>query len=459
MIRHRSKRIHLIGIGGAGMSPLAEVLVNFGYTVTGSDRMTSEVTKRLEALGVKMQYDHKPGLVADAQLVVFSSAIRTDNPERQYAAENGITQIRRAELLGDLMRAQTTVCISGTHGKTTTTSLTGALLQKAGLSPTVLVGGMLRDSKTHALIGTGGLMVSEADEFDRSFLAMYPTVAVITNIDTDHLDCYRDLDDIKAAFVAFTGKVPFYGDVIACSDDAGVRAILPQVKAPVTTYGIDEGADYRAVAIEFTDGCARFSVQERGADIGSLTIAIPGMHNVRNTLAAVAVARLFGAEMATITTALHSFKGVHRRYDLIGTCRGAQVIDDYAHHPRELQATIAAARQSGAKRIIAVFQPHLYSRTRDFLEEFGAALTGADIAFVTAIYRAREEPIPGVSAEGIVTAMEARGYRQAHYIEEWRDLPELLAPMVTDGDYLLFMGAGDISSCAYRMAEVLRGEA
>lgn len=459
MIRHRSKRIHLIGIGGAGMSPLAEVLVNFGYTVTGSDRMASEVTKRLETLGVNIQYDHKPGLVADAQLVVFSSAIRTDNPERQYAAEKGITQIRRAELLGDLMRAQTTVCISGTHGKTTTTSLTGALLQKAGLSPTVLVGGMLRDSKTHALIGTGGLMVSEADEFDRSFLAMYPTVAVITNIDTDHLDCYRDLDDIKAAFVAFTGKVPFYGDVIACSDDAGVRAILPLVKAPVTTYGIDEGADYRAVAIAFTDGCARFSVQERGTDIGNLTIAIPGMHNVRNTLAAVAVARLFGAEMTTITSALHSFKGVHRRYDLIGTYRGVQVIDDYAHHPRELQATIAAARQSGAKRIIAVFQPHLFSRTRDFLEEFGEALTGADIAFVTAIYRSREEPIPGVAAEGIVAAMERQGYRHAHYIEEWRDLPELLAPMVTDGDYLLFMGAGDISSCAYRMAEVLGGEA
>jgi UDP-N-acetylmuramate--alanine ligase len=459
MIRHRSKRIHLIGIGGAGMSPLAEVLVNFGYTVTGSDRMASEVTKRLETLGVNIQYDHKPGLVADAQLVVFSSAIRTDNPERQYAAEKGITQIRRAELLGDLMRAQTTVCISGTHGKTTTTSLTGTLLQKAGLSPTVLVGGMLRDSKTHALIGTGGLMVSEADEFDRSFLAMYPTVAVITNIDTDHLDCYRDLDDIKAAFVAFTGKVPFYGDVIACSDDAGVRAILPLVKAPVTTYGIDEGADYRAVAIAFTDGCARFSVQERGTDIGNLTIAIPGMHNVRNTLAAVAVARLFGAEMTTITSALHSFKGVHRRYDLIGTYRGVQVIDDYAHHPRELQATIAAARQSGAKRIIAVFQPHLFSRTRDFLEEFGEALTGADIAFVTAIYRSREEPIPGVAAEGIVVAMERQGYRHAHYIEEWRDLPELLAPMVTDGDYLLFMGAGDISSCAYRMAEVLGGEA
>jgi len=456
---HRSKQIHMIGVGGAGMSPLAEVLVSFGYTVTGSDRLHSETTKRLESIGVKVQYDHTPALINGAELVVYSSAVKPDNPERIFAAENGIAQIRRAELLGDLMRAQTTVCISGTHGKTTTTSLTGAILREAGKAPTVLIGGMLREMKTHALIGEGELMVAEADEYDRSFLAMYPTVAVITNIDADHLDCYNDLTDIKAAFVEFTRKVPFYGEVIACSDDDGVRAVLSSIKAPVTTYGTDTAADYRAQSIEFTDGCARFDVIERGTGIGSVTISIPGMHNVRNALAAIAVGRLFGAAMDSITGALHRYRGVHRRFDVLGTYHGARVIDDYAHHPRELQATIAAARQSGAKRIIAVFQPHLYTRTRDFLDEFGEALTGADVAFVTAIYRAREEPIPGVTAEGIVTAMERRGYRQAHYIEEWRDLPELLAPMIASGDYLLFMGAGDISACAYHMTEVLGGEA
>ena len=459
MMRHRSKRIHMIGIGGAGMSPIAEVLVNFGYTVTGSDRRTSAVTGRLESLGVRIQYDHKPGLVADADLVVYSSAIRIDNPERVYAAENAKTQIRRAELLGDLMRAQTTVCISGTHGKTTTTSLVGAMLHHAGMQPTVLIGGMLREMKTHALIGTGGLMVAEADEYDRSFLAMYPTVAVITNVDADHLDCYRDLDDIKAAFVEFTRKVPFYGEVIACADDAGVRAILPSVKAPVTTYGIDVQADYRAEDVRFSDGCTRFAVIERESRLGSLSLPVPGMHNVRNACAAVAVGRLFGIAFESIGAALDGFGGVHRRFDIIGSIDGVKVIDDYAHHPREIHATVNAARQSGARRVFAVFQPHLYSRTRDFLDDFAEALTGADVAFVTGIYRAREEPIPNVTAEAIVVSMERRGYRQAHYIEEWRELPRLMAPMVKSGDYLLFMGAGDISSCAYSMVEVLGGKA
>jgi UDP-N-acetylmuramate--alanine ligase len=459
MMRHRTKRIHMIGIGGAGMSPIAELLVNFGYVVSGSDRQPSTVTGRLESLGVKIQFDHRPDLVCTAEVVVYSSAIAAGNPERKYAETHGIIQIRRAELLGDLMRAQPTVCISGTHGKTTVTSLTGAILRQGGLDPTVLVGGMLREAKTNALIGGGGLMVAEADEYDRSFLAMFPAVAVITNIDADHLDCYRDLDDIKSAFLAFTERVPFYGDVIACSDDAGVREILPSVKANVTTYGIDAAADYRAEGVEFSGGNARFSVIEWGTTLGTVGMSIPGMHNVRNALAAIAVGRLYGMDIADIASALTAFKGVHRRFDVLGTIGGAVVVDDYAHHPRELQATISAARQSGALRVIAVFQPHLFSRTRDFLEEFAEALTGADVAFVTGIYKAREEPIPMVTAESIVVAMEQRGYRQAHYIEDWRSLPELVAPMVKSGDYLLFMGAGDIGAGACRMMEVLDGKA
>lgn len=449
----------MIGIGGAGMSPLAELLVHLGHTVTGSDRQESEATARLESMGIAVQYDHIPRLVRNAELVVYSSAIKEENTERRYAVEQGLKQIRRAELQGDLMREYTAVCICGTHGKTTTTSLIGALLKKAKLDPTVLVGGMLRGSTTHALIGQGNLMVAEADEFDRSFLAMYPTFAVITNIDADHLDCYRDIDDIKEAFIAFTRKVPFFGEVIACVDDPGVREVLPSVAATVTTYGIDRGADYRAINIEFTGGCARFDVVERGAEIGRVGLLIPGMHNARNALAAVAVARLFEVDFQTIKRTFSTFKGVRRRFEVIAAINDRVIVDDYAHHPREIQATIDAARRSGARRVVAVFQPHLYSRTRDFLDDFAAVLMTADVVYVTGIYRAREEPIAEVTAGEIINRMADRGHRDAHYVADHRELTALLPPLLRGGDYLLFMGAGDINESACRLAEVLHAKA
>jgi UDP-N-acetylmuramate--alanine ligase len=457
MIGHRTKKIHMIGIGGAGMSPIAELLVHLGYTVSGSDRQKSAVSVRLESLGVGVQYDHEPSLVKTADIVVYSSAIRETNPERQFAAEHGRTQIRRAELLGDLMRMQTAVCICGTHGKTTTTSLIGTLLKSAGLDPTVLVGGMLRESGTHALVGAGDLMVAEADEFDRSFLAMYPTVAVITNIDADHLDCYRDLDDIKQAFIAFTRKVPFFGDIVACIDDDGVCAILPSVTANVTTCAVDREADYRARTIEFSAGCAAFDVEERGALIGSVRLSIPGMHNVRNALAAIAVGRMFDLDIGVISGSLASFRGVHRRFEVIATLNGISIVDDYAHHPREIQATLDAARKSTAGRVVAVFQPHLFTRTRDFLDDFARVLMAADEVFVTAIYRSREEPIPGVTAAAIVEKMVAGGHTGVAYVEDRDSLPELLKGRLRHGDIVLFMGAGDINESARRLAGVLHG--
>lgn len=447
----------MIGIGGAGMSPIAELLHHFGYLVTGSDRQRSEASVRLETIGIPVQYNHTPAHVKNADIVVFSSAVNGDNEERRYAKESGITQVRRAELLGDLMRAQPTVCVSGTHGKTTTTSLIGTLLDDAGMQPTVLVGGMLRDRKSHVLIGNGRLMVAEADEYDRSFLAMFPTFAVVTNIDKDHLDCYRDYNDIMEAFIAFGRNVPFFGEIIACVDDQGVRSVLPHVAtANITTYAVEAPADYRAENIAAAGTATTFDVIEKGENMGSVTLTIPGMHNVANALAAIAVARLLGVAFENIRRTFAGFSGVHRRFEIIGKVKGVTVVDDYAHHPREIRATIDGARRSGAKRIFAVFQPHLYTRTRDLADEFVIELANADIVYLTEIYKAREEPIEGVSAEILVSGLRER-HGKVHFTEEYTAIPEILRDQVTDGDYVLFMGAGSIGECAYRLVEVLHG--
>jgi UDP-N-acetylmuramate--alanine ligase len=448
----------MIGIGGAGMSPIAELLVNLGHIVTGSDRQRSEAAARLESLGIAVQYHHEPDLIVHAGLVVYSSAIREDNPERMFAATHSLRQIRRAEILGDLMRAQTTVCISGTHGKTTVTSLTGAILYNAQLDPTVLIGGMLCDRGTHAMIGHGKCMVAEADEFDRSFLAMYPTVAVITNIDADHLDCYRTIDEIREAFIAFTHRVPFYGTVIACSDDPGVRAIIPEVVARVTTYGIDGNADVTAQNIRFVNGYATFDVIENGEEKGTVSLTVPGIHNVRNALAAIAVALLFGVDITVIGKALGSFNGVRRRFEIRARVNGITVVDDYAHHPREIQATLDAAGRICTGRVIAVFQPHLYTRTRDFLHDFADALSTAAYVYVTEIYQSREEPIPGVTAEAIVDKLKDDGHQHVWYIADRRLVVDALRDVLSSGDMVLLMGAGDINETTEQLIGVLDGK-
>lgn len=446
------KKIHLVGIGGAGMCPLAEVLHSQGHRVTGSDRMNSAATARLESLGIKIQFDHTPDLLKDAELLVYSSAVKDDNPERVYARQHGILSMRRAEVLGELMRAHFTICVCGTHGKTTTTSLVGETFCDSGLNPTVLIGGMLRSADSHAVVGNSNIMIAEADEFDRSFLAMYPSMAIITNVQADHLDCYGTLQNIKDAFVKFTERIPFYGAVIACNDDAGVRDIIPSIKRTVITYGLNDAADFYAEKINFNRGKASFTVKYKGESLGIINLNLPGLHNVLNSLAVIACATEMGIEFKSVANTLSKFQGVHRRFEIVGESQGVTVIDDYAHHPAEIKATLDAARKSGFERIIAVFQPHLYSRTRDLMDEFAESLGIADMVYVTDIYKAREEPIPGVTSETIIKKISEKGHSQAHYIPSKDELIPALKKLIKRGDAVVMMGAGDIWECAAKFA-------
>jgi UDP-N-acetylmuramate--alanine ligase len=455
-MRKFSKKIHMAGIGGAGMSPLAEVLLSHGHKISGSDTRCSEVTRYLERIGIPVQYSHTPQYIRNADMLVFSSAIKRDNPERIYADKNGIVSIRRAEALGQIMRDKYTICIAGTHGKTTTTSMTGEVFRAAGTRPTILGGGKLRDNLSFATTGNGNVMIAEADEYDRSFLAMYPSVAVITNIEADHLDCYGSIDAIKDAFIEFCSRVPFYGAVIACKDDSGVSEILPDIHETVITYATGCEADYRAEEITFEKRKTVFSVRKYGDVIGRICLSVPGLHNVKNSLAVVAAASEMGIDFETISSALASFKGVSRRFEIVGEINGISVIDDYAHHPGEIAATINAARSCGCKRIVAVFQPHLYSRTRDFINEFAESLSKADKVFVSDIYKAREEPQPGISSENIVCKIHELGNSNAWYEPQKEKLIEIVSSILEDGDTVIFMGAGDIGECAEVLVERIK---
>lgn len=442
---NQRKKVHFIGIGGVGMSGLAEVLSAAGYSVTGSDRHASAITKRLESLGIRIQYDHAPNLIKDTCIAVYSSAIKEDNPERVFAAGHHIPVLRRAEMLGELMRMKFSIAVAGTHGKTTTTSLIGQIMHDAGWNPTVIVGGILRHFDTNAIVGKGDMLVAEADEFDRSFLKMYPSVAVVTNIEEDHLDCYKGIEDIKDAFMQFANIVPFYGALVACADDKHVRELLLGYSKPVVTYGVAQDADYTARDISFTRGKTVFSAYKKARKLGTLELTIPGLHNVKNALAACAVAAELGVDFAAIAKSLLGFGGIKRRFEIIGQKAGVTVIDDYAHHPSEIRATLSAAKSAGFARTVAVFQPHLYTRTRDFLDDFAAALCNADEFVVTDIYKSREEPIAGVNSRAIVEKAKELGHRRAEYVEKKADIAQKIAPALKDGDAVIVMGAGDIN--------------
>ncbi|MBN2038230.1 MAG: UDP-N-acetylmuramate--L-alanine ligase [Chitinispirillaceae bacterium] len=456
MIGRVKERIHLVGIGGAGMSGLAELLHHYGYEISGSDRARSSVTRRLEKLGIRIQYDHTPALVKDARLLIYSSAVKQDNAERTYALHSSIPELRRADALGQIMRSFTTVCIAGTHGKTTTTSLVGAILSEARQEPTVLVGGTLLAEGAPVVIGSGPILVAEADEYDRSFLAMYPVLAIITTIEADHLDCYHDIDEIRDSFITFARRVPFYGAVICCSDDHGINSIRHTFGARTITYGVSGSADYTVARCAFKGGKASFDLVRKGEALGRIDLNLPGRHNLQNALGASAAALEMGASFKAVCTALEGFHGVARRFEIIGRERGVTVIDDYAHHPGEILATLDAARQCGFKRIIAVFQPHLYSRTRDFMDDFARSLGLADQVMVTAIYQAREEPIPGVSAESIVLKMKELGHTNALYCPEAREVVSCIVSACAEGDAAVFMGAGDITDAAHALVKELR---
>lgn len=442
----RVKAVHMIGIGGIGMSSIAEVLLARGYRVSGSDMKPSEVTDRLEQLGATIYEGHSESHVTDADVVVYSSAVKPlENPETLEARRRHIPLIRRAEMLGELMRQKYGVGIAGTHGKTTTTSMTGLVAREAGFDPTIIVGGKVEVFESNAVSGEGDIIIIEADEYDRTFLKLTPVLAVITNIETDHLDIYSDLDDIKAAFLEFANRVPFFGAAILCIDDINVRSLLGEIDRRVLTYGTARQATIRAAEIRQEGLYTRFNVYYFDELLGEIALPAPGVHNVRNALAAVSVGLELDIDFERISAALNKYTGVHRRFQLKGQIGNTLVVDDYAHHPTEIEATLAAASKGWPeKRIVAVFQPHLYSRTRDLLDAFSQAFDDADVLVVTDIYPAREAPIEGITGELLAERVTHYGHRNVHFIANKTDVPQALTSLVGDDDLVITLGAGDI---------------
>jgi UDP-N-acetylmuramate--alanine ligase len=443
----RLRRLHFVGAGGVGMSGIAEILIlATPLEISGCDMARSEVTARLERLGAKIAIGHDPSHVDSADLVVISSAVGESNAEVAAARAKGIPVIRRAEMLGEIMRLKQGVGVAGTHGKTTTTSLTGMVLTEAGFDPTIVVGGQVHILGTNARLGKGDYLVAEADEYDRSFLELTPVVAVITNIEADHLDTYRDLADIHDAFVAFANRVPFFGAVVACVDDAGVRRILPRIKRRVVTYGESPDAHLQARDVRLEATSTIFDVWDAAEGrLGALRLRLPGRHNVLNALAAVAAGRELLISFETIARALAAFTGVVRRFELKGERGGVLVVDDYAHHPTEIRATLSAARQVYPdRRLVALFQPHLFSRTRDFTAEFGQALAAADVNIVMDVYPSREKPIRGVTGEIVAEATRRAGHTRVIYAHEKKRVVDTLEQTLAPGDLLITLGAGDV---------------
>ena len=450
----RVRHVHMVGIGGIGMSSIAEVLIRRGFQITGSDVKTSEVTAHLETLGATIHEGHAAKNVRDADVVVYSSAVKPDqNAETVEARRRLIPIIKRAEMLGELMRAKRGVGIAGTHGKTTTTTMVGLVAKAADLDPTIIVGGKVAEFGSNAVAGGGDLIVIEADEYDRTFLKLTPIVAVVTNIEADHLDIYADLADIKDAFVQYANSVPFFGSAILCLDDENVRSVLGRITRPVVTYGTSRQATLRAENVEQVEATTRFDVYQGTERLGGVVLHAPGLHNVRNAMAAVAVGLELDLDFETISEGLAQYSGVDRRFQIRGEAEVAGspgaasvvVVDDYAHHPTEVSATLeAAARGWPSRRVVAVFQPHLYSRTRDLADEFARAFYDADVLVVTDVFPAREAPIEGVDGRMIADRARDYGHRNVHYIQDKDELPAGLGDIVLPGDLVVTMGAGDV---------------
>jgi UDP-N-acetylmuramate--alanine ligase len=449
----RYQHLHFVGIGGVGMSGIAEVLLNMGYRVTGSDARRSETVERLERLGAKVFIGHEASNAEGAHVVVYSSAVARDNVEVQAARLRGVPAIPRAEMLAELMRLKYGIAIAGTHGKTTTTSLVAAVLGVGGFDPTVVVGGRVHGLGTNARLGQGEFLVAEADESDGSFLKLSPTIAVVTTIDAEHLDHYGDLDAIRAAFLAFVNKVPFYGAAVLCLDQPNIQQMIPEVEKRVITYGLEASADLTARRLEFAGATARFEVMRRGRALGTAALQVPGRHNVLNALAAVAVGLDLDMPFDAIQRALAGFTGVQRRFQIRGEARGVLVVDDYGHHPAEIRATLAAAKAGYDRRVLTVFQPHRYSRTQHLRQEFLTAFNQSDVLVVMDIYGAGEAPIPGVHARDLAEGIAAHGHREVHYMNGDRAaIVDFLCESTRSGDLVLTLGAGDVSALG---AEVL----
>jgi len=438
------------------MCGIAEILWNLGYEVTGSDMRSSESTERLEKLGIRIYLEHKKENVKDADVLVISSAVKDSNPEVLFAKENKIPVIRRAEMLGELMRMKYGIGVAGTHGKTTTTSMIGHILTEAGLDPTIIVGGRVKSLGSNAKLGQGEYLVAEADEFDRSFLRLTPTIAVVTTLEAEHLDYYKDLEEIKSVFTEFVNKVPFYGSVILCLDEEAIQEIMPGIERPIVTYGLVPQADLVAHSIQFSENRSFFRVRNRGKDLGEISLLVPGIHNVKNCLAALCVGLELEIPFEKMKKALSEFKGVSRRFEIKGEIDGVMIADDYAHHPTEIKATLKAARDGYKKRIIAIFQPHLYSRTKDFYKEFGKSFFDSDLLIVTDIYPAREEPIPGITGELIVSKAKEFGHKEVFYIPRKEEIIPFLSGILMENDLVITIGAGDIYKVGENLISALK---
>ena len=454
-MKHKVKRVHFVGIGGAGMSGIAEVLATQGYQVSGSDLSGSAVTRRLQGLGIAVATGHAAANVAGADAVVVSTAVAADNPEVVAARAAGIPVVPRALMLAELMRLKQGIAIAGTHGKTTTTSLIASVLGEGGLDPTFVIGGRLLSADANARLGTGEFLVAEADESDASFLYLQPVLAVITNIDADHMETYdHDFGKLKRAFVDFAQRLPFYGVVVVCSDDANVREIMPAITKSIVTYGLDDGAALRAVDVANAEGRMRFVARAAGSRDLPVELNLAGLHNVRNALAAIAVGREVGVDDAAIATALREFRGVGRRFQRYGEVRlpaggSCTLIDDYGHHPVEMAATIAAARGSfPGRRLVLAFQPHRYTRTRDLFEDFVRVLSTVDALVLADVYPAGEPPIVAADGRALARALRVTGRIEPVFVESVAELPAAVRTLARDGDVVVTMGAGSIGQVA-----------
>jgi UDP-N-acetylmuramate--alanine ligase len=445
-----------VGIGGIGMSGIAEVLVNLGYPVSGSDLRMNAAVRRLASLGVNVSDGHREEQVEGADVVVVSSAIRPGNPEIEGARRLQIPIIPRAEMLAELMRLKYSVAVAGSHGKTTTTSMIAVMMDQAGLDPTMVIGGRLRILGSNAKLGQSEFMVVEADESDRSFLRLSPVVAVVTGIDREHLEAYRDLDDLQGAFVEFVNKVPFYGASVVCLDEERVQDILPGIRRRYVTYGFSTQADVSAGTVELSGMNASYELRIRGETVGKVNLRVPGRVSVLNSLAAVGVALELNISMKQILSGLETFSGVDRRFHVKGEQNGILVVDDYGHHPTEIRTVLATAKEAFQRRTVVVFQPHRYTRVKALFDEFCRAFHQADLLLVTEIYPAGENPIPGITGRGLAEGIEKHGHRDVRFIEALESVPDVLAEELCEGDLVLTLGAGSVTMTSERLVEMIR---
>ena len=442
----KTQRIHFVGIGGIGMSGMAELLHCLGFEVSGSDMRTSDRTDHLSNLGVSIFKGHHSENIGNCDVLVYSSAVNLENPEVKFAKDLGIPVIRRAEMLGELMKLKKiSIGVSGTHGKTTTSSLLGNILLDADVNPTLVIGGIVNKFNSNAISGSGDIIVVEADEFDKTFLQLTPTYAIINNLDLEHLDCYNNLEELQNSFISFANSVPFYGKVAVCIDHQNTRDILPKIKRPIATFGFHKDAEYKAENLIFNQLKTTFDLVHNGQFIEKITLNIPGVHNVQNAMGAIAIADELKIPIKNIKIGLNQYSGVRRRFQIVESLDcGTILVDDYAHHPAEVSATLASAKKGWENRIVSIFQPHLYSRTRDFYKDFADAFTQSDIAIFTDIYPAREKPIDGVNTELITNELINIGHSNVFYVPNKEDIPKKVKEIYQAGDLVITMGAGDI---------------